>query len=144
LQPVFVKEEIMLTLIIIFLLASAVVVFLTYLSRRKKVEEQEEVNLTINEECCGAHEVCDKDTLLNSSAEIEYFDDEELDVLRGLKAVDYTEAQIQQITDIFETIREDEMAAWLRSLQLRCIDLPQGIRDQALMIVGERRGVQTV
>lgn len=134
----------MLTLIIIFLLASAVVVFLTYLSRRKKVEEQEEVNLTINEECCGAHEVCDKDTLLNNSVEIEYFDDEELDALRGLKAVDYTEAQIRQITDIFETIREDEMAAWLRSLQLRCIDLPQEIRDQALMIVGERRSVQAV
>lgn len=134
----------MLTLIIIFLLASAVVVFLTYLSRRKKVEVQEEVNLTINEECCGAHEVCDKDTLLNSSVEIEYFDDEELDALRGLKALDYTEAQIRQITDIFETIREDEMAAWLRSLQLRCIDLPQEIRDQALMIVGERRSVQAV
>ena len=134
----------MLTLIIIFLLASAVVVFLTYLSRRKKAEEPEAVNLTINEECCGAHEVCDKDTLLNSSAEIEYFDDEELDTLRGMKAENYTEAQAQQITDVFETIREDEMAAWLRSLQLRCIDLPQEIRDQALMIVGERRSVQTV
>jgi hypothetical protein len=134
----------MLTLIIIFLLATAVVVLLTYLSRRKKAEETEEVNLSINEECCGAHEVCDKDSLLNSSPDIEYFDDEELDSLRGIKAEDLTEAQIQQISDVFETLREDEMASWLRSLQLRCIELPQEIKVQALMIVAERRGVQAV
>jgi len=134
----------MLPLIIIFLLVSAVVVLLTYLSRRKRAEEHQVVNRTMNEECCGAHEVCDKDSLLNSSAAIEYFDDEELDSLQGIKAEAYTHAQVRQISDIFETLREDEIAAWLRSLQLRSIELPQEIKEQALLIVGERRSVQAV
>ena len=36
-------------------------------------------------------------------------------------------------------MRSDEVAGWVRSLQLRGIELPDGIKDEVLLIVGERR-----
>lgn len=111
----------------------------TYLKRRN---EQESTPITINEnpECCGAHEVCDKDTLLNANAQAEYFDDEELDAFSGISPENYTESQLKAISEVFYSLPEDNVAAWLRSLQLRHIGLPAHIREQALMIVSERRG----
>ena len=37
-------------------------------------------------ECCGMHEVCEKESLLAAvSKEVEYYEDEELDRFRGLQ-----------------------------------------------------------
>ncbi len=110
----------------------------TYLKRRN---EQEPTSVTINEnpECCGAHEVCDKDSLLSSGAAPEYFDDEELDELAGISPENYTENQLNIFTEVFYSLPENNVAAWLRSLQIRNIELPAPIREQALMIVSERR-----
>ncbi len=127
-------------LIIILIAAGALLMLLTHLNRKKKNIEPE-VNVTVNEECCGAHEVCDRDTLLNNNAEVVYFDDEELDELSGIKASDFSDTQVEQITEVFETLAESDVAGWLRSLQLRCIDLPAEIKEQALLIVSERRTV---
>ena len=35
--------------------------------------------------------------------------------------------------------REVEVAGWLRSLQLRGINLPDALKDEAFLIIGERR-----
>ena len=43
------------------------------------------------------------------------------------------------LEDVFFTLREQDMAGWIRSLQLRNIELPDDIRDQALLIISERR-----
>ena len=43
--------------------------------------------------CCGEHLVCERETLLQTNAQIEYFDDEELDELSGIAAEDYTKEQ---------------------------------------------------
>ena len=93
----------------------------------------------MDEECCGAHEVCDKDSLLNADAVIVYYDDEELDALRGVNPGTFTPAQEKQMADIFYTLRESDVAGWLRSLQLRGIELPAGLKEEALLIVRERR-----
>jgi hypothetical protein len=36
-------------------------------------------------------------------------------------------------------MREDEVAGWVRSLQLREVELPDALKDEVCMIVGERR-----
>ncbi|VBB46917.1 conserved hypothetical protein [uncultured Paludibacter sp.] len=110
----------------------------TYFKRRKETGSPD---IIINEdpECCGAHEVCDKDTLLSASAKPEYFDDEELDVFAGISSEKYSEEQVNAISEVFYSLPEDNVAAWLRSLQLRNIQLPNLIKEQALMVVGERR-----
>ena len=40
---------------------------------------------------------------------------------------------------MFFTLREVEVAGWLRSLQLRGINLPDALKDEAFLIIGERR-----
>lgn len=90
-------------------------------------------------ECCGTHAVCERDSLLTKTTKIEYYDDEELDALAGIAPDNYSESQIKQLEDVFYTLREKDVAGWLRSLQTRNIQLPDELREEALLIVSERR-----
>ena len=90
-------------------------------------------------ECCGQHLVCEKETLLQTNAIPEYFDDEELDALAGINPEDFTQQQHDDIRAVFDTLQEKDVPAWCRSLQLRNIALPQDIREEALLICRERR-----
>ncbi len=128
----------MLVLIIILVAVTVLIMLLTYLNRRKKTEDTPVV-VKFDEDCCGAHEVCERDSLLNSDDKIEYFDDEELDVLSNIPSENMTQAQKTMIEEVFVTLKENDVAPWLRSLQLRSIQLPDELREQALMIVSERR-----
>ena len=92
-----------------------------------------------DEGCCGEHLVCERETLLQTNAQIEYFDDEELDALIGIAAEDYTPEQYQMIREVFETLKASDVPGWVRSIQLRNIQLPLDIREEALLIVVERR-----
>lgn len=94
----------------------------------------------IPEECCGQHETCERDSLLAAvSKKIEYYDDEELDRFRGTPADAYDDAAVDEFREILYTLREVEVAGWIRSLQLREINLPDALKDEAFLIVGERR-----
>lgn len=94
----------------------------------------------IQEECCGQHETCERDSLLAAvSKEIEYYNDEELDRYQGVEADAYDEAAVEEFSEVLYTLQEVEVAGWLRSLQLRGINLPDAIKDEAFLIVGERR-----
>ena len=96
---------------------------------------------TVDAECCGQHAVCEKESLLAAvSKKIEYYDDEELDEYAGMDADAYTEEQVEQFRDILYTMRQDDVAGWCRSLQLRKIEIPDAIKDEIFLIVGERRG----
>jgi len=91
-------------------------------------------------ECCGAHEICERNSLLAAvSKKIEYYDDEELDEWKGTPADRYDDRQTETFREILYSMRSDEVAGWVRSLQLRGIELPDGIKDEVLLIVGERR-----
>lgn len=127
-------------LILLLVAVGLLIMILTKINRRKQQTETK-VSFEMDEECCGAHEVCDKDSLLNNNPEVVYFDDEELDVLAGKPASDYNDRENAMINEIFYTLRETDVAGWLKSLQLRQIELPAEIREQALMIVSERRSV---
>ena len=89
--------------------------------------------------CCGEHLVCERETLLQTNAKVEYYDDEELDALSAIPAEDYTEEQYQMIREVFNTLQAKDVPGWVRSIQLRNIQLPLDIREEALLIVVERR-----
>ena len=91
-------------------------------------------------ECCGQHEVCEKDSLLAAvSKKIEYYDDEELDKYIGTAPDAYTPEQEDEFRDVFYTMQDTDVAGWVRSLQLRGIALPDNIKDEVFLIIGERR-----
>ena len=94
----------------------------------------------IPEECCGQHETCERDSLLAAvSKKIEYYDDEELDRFRGLEGDEYEEDAVDEFREVLYTLQSEEVAGWLRSLQLRGVNLPDVLKDEAFLIVGERR-----
>ena len=89
-------------------------------------------------ECCGQHEVCEKESLLAAiSRDIVYYNDEELDCFRGKTT--YSEEETEEFREVLYTMRSDEVAGWVRSLQLRQINIPDEIKDEVFLIVGERR-----
>lgn len=91
-------------------------------------------------ECCGQHEVCEKESLLAAlSREVEYYNDEELDRHRGKRSDEYTAEEQDEFRDILYTMREDEVAGWVRSLQLRQVELPDELKEEVFLIVGELR-----
>lgn len=65
---------------------------------------------------------------------IDYFDDEELDRFQGRTADAYTEAEEEEFREVLYTTLPREVGDWLRSLQLRGIELPESLRDEALLL----------
>ena len=109
--------------------------------RRGEINELPSIQQVENMECCGQHEVCEKDSLLAAvSKEIEYYNDEELDRFRGTDSDGYNPDEIEEFREVLYTMRTDEVAGWVRSLQLRDVALPDELKDEILLIVGERRG----
>ena len=74
-------------------------------------------------------------TLVNT--EIIYFDDEELDAYKG--RTEYSEAEINQFQEVLFTLRPNEVADWLRSLELRDILLPEQLRDEVVMLINDSK-----
>ncbi|MBS6239362.1 MAG: phospholipase [Bacteroides sp.] len=118
--------------------------YIRNLRLQKKIERGEldampEVK-EVDAECCGQHEICERDSLLAAvSKKIEYYDDEELDKYIGTAPEDYTPEQEDEFRDIFYTMQDTDVAGWVRSLQLRGIALPNNIKDEVFLIIGERR-----
>lgn len=133
--------------IILLLLAGVILLTLvgTWISSKKNrvnTSNNQVDTITVPDlECCGAHEICDKETLLSTSDEIIYYDDEELDQFAAISPEEYTREQGDVFREILYTMQEDEVAGWLRSLQLRNIQLPYDVREEALMIVAEVRDI---
>lgn len=94
----------------------------------------------VDAECCGQHEICERDSLLAAvSKQIEYYDDEELDQFIGKEANAYTDEETNQFRDVLYTMQDIDVAGWVRSLQLRGIELPDDLKDEVFLIIGERR-----
>lgn len=106
---------------------------------RGELEKAPEV-IDVDSECCGQHQICEKESLLAAvSKQIEYYDDEELDRFRGRPSDQYEEEEIEEFRDILYSMKDDEVAGWSRSLQLRGVELPDELKDELFLIVGERR-----
>ena len=141
----------MIPLILFVLLGIAILIIFEVRARKEKNNDTELLNdaeqatdvateqRSEDDGCCGEHLVCERETLLQTNAEIIYYDDEELDALVGIAAEDYTQEQYQMIREVFETLKASDVPGWVRSIQLRNIQLPLDIREEALLIVVERR-----
>ena len=106
---------------------------------RGELEEAPPV-VTVDSECCGQHLICEKESLLAAVSKlIEFFDDEELDRFKGRPSDGYSEEEIEEFRDILYSMQEVDVAGWSRSLQLRGIELPDELKDELFLIVGERR-----
>ena len=138
--------------LILFVCLGIVVLIIFEVRARKAAKDAENEPTTTNEAvdtpqattepddgCCGEHLVCERETLLQTNAKIEYYDDEELDQLIGIAAEDYSDEQYQMIREVFNTLQARDVPGWVRSIQLRNIQLPLDIREEALLIVVERR-----
>ncbi len=107
---------------------------------RGEIAEIPEAKELVEAGCCGQHETCERDSLLAAvSKKIEYYEDEELDRFAGIEADAYNEEAVEEFREVLYTLQEIEVAGWLRSLQLRAINLPDALKDEAFLIVGERR-----
>ena len=92
------------------------------------------------DECCGQHIVCEKDNLLSAmNKAIEYYDDEELDVFKRKDPSAYNDDEIELFRSVLYTLAVNEVEGWLISLQLREIDLPTVLRDEAFLMIQEQR-----
>lgn len=47
--------------------------------------------------------------------------------------------ETDEFRDVLYTMRDDEVAGWVRSLQLRGVPLPDALKDEVFLIIGERR-----
>lgn len=135
-------------ILIVSLIVLAVVAAVAGVIRNRRLRRQVESGeleampevVEVDSECCGQHETCEKDSLLAAvSKKIEYYDDEELDRFKGRTSDSYTEEEIEEFRDILYSTQEVEVAGWCRSLQLRGIELPDELKDELFLIVGERR-----
>ncbi len=130
--------------IIILGIITAIIGFVDNRKRRSVSSETKQAGNdtvpVVSEECCGQHEVCERDSLLAAaSKKIEYYDDEELDAYYGKESNRYNEKEVEEFREVLYTMRETEVAGWIRSLQLRGINLPDQLKDEAFLIVEERR-----
>ncbi|MDO5523803.1 MAG: phospholipase [Bacteroidia bacterium] len=139
----------------LYILASIIVFFILalYLSnsiqRRKGNTREREtplppIDVRTKEEkdsgCCGAHEVCEKDSLIAAfKEEPEYFDDEELDRFHFRDSAGYSDKEVEEFREVFYTIVDEEKPRWVRSLQLREIAIPDQIKDEIVLIVSDMR-----
>lgn len=131
--------------ILIALVATGSVLYM--LHRRDMAHSDPEEQKTItpdtagdDDQCCGMHITCEKDSLLSSvSDKIEYYDDEELDRFRGRTPDSYTADETEEFRNVLLTLLPHDIAGWGRSIQLRGIELPTEVRDELLMIVSEAR-----
>lgn len=135
-----------LIILVAFLVFALVVLVLMEIRERQRKKEAEDnpqadhlVRVPVDDECCGRHTVCERESLITANPEIVYYDDEELDRLVGQSPDTYTEKDLADISEVFYTLQSRDVAGWLRSMQLRNIELPEQIKEEALMIVSERR-----
>lgn len=87
--------------------------------------------------CCGRHLICDKSLTPEPGESVVYYDDEELDRYAGRDADSYTDAEIEEFREIMTTMQPAELPGWARSLQLRGIQFPLGLRDELFMLIEE-------
>lgn len=87
--------------------------------------------------CCGRHLVCEKSLSPMPGEKPVYYDDEELDRFAGKEADSYSESETEEFREILLSMLPSDVPGWVRSLQLRNVAVPQDLRDELFMILGD-------
>ena len=69
-----------------------------------------------------------------SLKDIVYYDDEELDKYQGRPSDSYDSHETEELAEVLYSLRKDEVKDWGRSLVLRNINLPDGLKDDYIML----------
>lgn len=87
--------------------------------------------------CDGNDSRCEQECMLEAAVkEIEYFDDEELDAFKGRSSNSYSDSEVECFSEILYTMRSEEVSAWIRSLTLRGINVPDQLKDELFILLG--------
>ena len=117
----------------IYILSGLTGLLIAFIHKHRHSEDPETI-VAPPADCCGAHAICEKG-LKKASPQIDYFDDEELDVYRQIAPEAYTDEQIEVFRDILYTLRPEEVEEWLISLEKREINLPLILRQEAIELI---------
>lgn len=91
-----------------------------------------------NSVCCGKHDVCDKQKLAEAMMnKANYFEDEDLDRYKGKSSSDYVDSEIEEFRYVLYTMEQNEVSEWLESLQVREIELPDALKEEAFSLMKE-------
>ena len=71
--------------------------------------------------------------------DIDYYDDEELDIYKGKASDQYSEEEEEEFRHVFYTMQEEDVPGWVKSLQQRELNLPDSLKDEVLMVIRELR-----
>ena len=132
-------------LILFVLLGLTILVLFEWRARRqteqqRQTEEQqtaEKQRQNQQGECCGQHLVCERQ--LTPLSAPEYYDDEELDSLAGIPAEQLSADQTNMLGEVFSSLQAADVEGWVRSLQMRNINIPSPLRDEILLVLREQR-----
>lgn len=87
--------------------------------------------------CNGENDKCEQECMMEAATKpIEYFDDEELDAFKGRSSDNYTDEEVEQFSYVLNTMPQEEVKDWCRSLHLRGIELPDQLKDEVYMMMG--------
>lgn len=128
----------MLILIISIVALGVFAAIYSLLASHGKHSEEESIKIVQTCSTCDgtAATKCEQDCMMEASTKpIEYFDDEELDTFKGKASDTYSDDEVEQFADVLYTMRQDEVAAWCRSLHLRGIELPDQLKDEVFALL---------
>lgn len=124
------------TPILLSVLGLVLVVLIFVLRRSQKGGDAEEPKMCSNGGgCCGGVN-CHRHQ--SEDLPVTYYDDEELDRLQGKVADTYTAAEIQELTDVYETLLPRDRKGWLESLNRRGIQIPAQLEARISRDLSER------
>lgn len=125
----------MFILIISLLTLAIVAIVAMYFSKSDNNNSETPLSLP-DEECCGAHDVCEVN-LKKLSKEVIYFEDEDLDTFSHKAENTYNAEEIDQFREILYTLKKMEIKDWMHSLELREITMPDVLKPEVRMLLSE-------
>ena len=124
-------------ILIISLLAVGVIAAIIGLLSHNKNSDSDVINVgTDCTTCNGDNALCEQECMMvAATCDIEYFDDEELDVFKGRQSDSYTDEEVEQFREVMYTMRQSEVKDWNRSLILRGVAVPDQLKDELVMLM---------
>ncbi len=88
--------------------------------------------------CNGEDSRCEQECMMEAATKpIEYYDDEELDRFADRPSDSYTDEEAEDFREVLYTMKPDDVKGWNRSLILRGISIPDQIKDEVVILLGE-------
>lgn len=124
--------------LVIALIGLGVITALSTLLTHHKGDNNEQPITTHGDcaSCNGTDDRCEQVCMMEAATkDIEYFDDEELDQYQGRPSDQYSDEETELFAEVLETLQPQEVKAWGRSLTLRGVNMPDGIKDEYAALI---------